>query len=204
MTERNAPSSTGEDRGATQPARRSSGAQASDLLRLAWIFNVASLASFGGGLGAWVRRLVVVEKRWLSEEDYVSIATLCQVLPGANQINMAVFVGTRRAGLLGAVAAVVGLVLVPTLLILLLGGALGWLRSIGPVKHMLAGMASAAAGLALSIALRQGRELLHTPVPIALTTSTVLLSLVLRVPLWATLPLCGIPGCWWAWRSARR
>ncbi len=180
------------------------GTRIREILRLAWTFNVVSLESFGGGLGAWIRQLVVVEKRWLSEEEYLSAATLCQVLPGANQLNMAVFVGTRREGAPGAVAAVCGLVVLPALLAVSLGGALEIVRSVAPLKHALAGMAAASAGLALSVAARQGRHLLASPFPILLAASTMLLVLAFRVPLWATLPVCGVPGCWWAWRSGRR
>ena len=201
MTEKSLAPSDRQDQEGKRPALHAR-LWISDLLRLAWAFNVVALESFGGGLGAWIRRLVVVEKRWLSEEDYVSAATLCQVLPGANQLNMAVFVGARRAGLAGAIAAVVGLILVPSLLVMSLDGALDWLRSTAPVKDVLAGMASASSGLALSIAARQVRELIHTPVPIAMTASTMLL-VALHMPLWATLPLCGLPGCWWMWRGTR-
>ena len=54
---------------------------------LARAFNAVALESFGGGLGAWMRQLIVADRRWLSEEDYISASTLCQVLPGANQLN---------------------------------------------------------------------------------------------------------------------
>ena len=46
--------------------------------------------------------MLVVEKKWLSEEEFLSALTMCRVLPGANQVNMAVFVGTKMRGIPGA------------------------------------------------------------------------------------------------------
>ena len=41
----------------TEAARRPA------LLELAWTFNHIALASFGGGLSAWSREVIVVEKK---------------------------------------------------------------------------------------------------------------------------------------------
>ena len=60
------------------------------LLELAWTFNHIALASFGGGLSAWSREIIVVEKKWMGEEEFLSAMTMCRILPGANQVNMAV------------------------------------------------------------------------------------------------------------------
>ena len=171
---------------------------------LATSFSKVALESFGGGLGAWMLRLIVAEKRWLSETEYLSAATLCQVLPGANQINMAVFVGARLRGALGASAAVAGLVVLPAILALLAGAVLFRMRDDGLARHVLSGMSSASAGLAVATALRQGSKVLHSAVPIGLTLATLVLVTVVRAPLWLTLPLCGLPGITWAWRQLRR
>ena len=46
------------------------------LLELALTFNKISLASFGGGLSAWARRVIVEEKKWLDDEEFLSALTL--------------------------------------------------------------------------------------------------------------------------------
>src|SRR3954463_4312803 len=55
---------------------------------LAWTFNHIALASFGGGLSAWSREVLVVEKQWMREEEFLAAMTMCRILPGANQVNM--------------------------------------------------------------------------------------------------------------------
>src|SRR5258706_7550594 len=75
---------------------RATGKQKSDpspsLWELVLAFNQIALASFGGGLSAWSREIVVVEKKWMHEEEFLSAATMCRILPGANQVNMAVII----------------------------------------------------------------------------------------------------------------
>ena len=101
---------------------RATGKQKSDpspsLWELVLAFNQIALASFGGGLSAWSREIVVVEKKWMHEEEFLSAATMCRILPGANQVNMAVFIGTKFHGIPGAIVAVFGLCAIPVILVL--------------------------------------------------------------------------------------
>src|ERR1700726_3739273 len=91
------------------------------LVELAMTFNHISLASFGGGLSAWSREVLVVEKQWMGEAEFLSAMTMCRILPGANQVNMAVFAGSKIRGLPGALAALFGLCLLPVVLIMVAG-----------------------------------------------------------------------------------
>src|SRR4029079_7041697 len=95
------------------------------LFELAWTFNHIALASFGGGLSAWSREVLVVEKEWMGEAEFLSAMTMCRIMPGANQVNMAVFAGSKMRGLPGAAAAVFGLCLGPVWLIM--GGGVFYL-----------------------------------------------------------------------------
>src|SRR5262249_24757955 len=84
-------------------------------------FLTIALASFGGGLSAWAQRVLVERRRWLDQDEFLSALTLCRLLPGPNQVNMAVYVGTKFRGVPGALAAVAGLVAPPTAILLVLG-----------------------------------------------------------------------------------
>ena len=88
------------------------------LWQLVWTFNQIALASFGGGLSAWSREVIVVEKQWMGEEEFLSASTMCRILPGANQVNLAVFIGAKFRGIPGAFAAAFGLTAIPVLIVL--------------------------------------------------------------------------------------
>lgn len=173
-----------------------------EAVTLAWKFNLATLSSVGGGLGAWIHETVVAREGWLDEEAYASASTLCELLPGSNQMNMAVFVGSSRAGGIGAAAAVAGLVCAPVLLSIGVSHTISSMEPTPGVTSILGGMASASAGLVMSVAIRQGRTTLRGSVSIATCLATAFCVLA-HVPLWITLPLCGVPSCAWAWWRRR-
>jgi len=169
---------------------------------LACTFNRISLSSFGGGLSAWSHEVVVRRRGWLTETEFLSAVTLCRLLPGANQVNVAIFVGTRMRGFSGALAAVGGLIAVPFCIIVTLIAFTS--RQESPeLRHVMAGLVAAGIALTLSMVWQTGRKALHSAVPVGLAVLTTVMSGFLRMPLWLTLLLLAPPAILWAWRRAR-
>lgn len=69
--------------------------------------------SFGGGYAAMplIQNQVVALHHWLNLAEFTDLVTISQMTPGPIAINSATFVGTRIAGMPGALAATVGCVL---------------------------------------------------------------------------------------------
>ena len=116
------------------------------------------LFGFGGVLA--VSRIELVEKEgWLSESEFVQMLGICNFLPGANVVSLAVFVGGIRAGFVGSVVAFLGLISAPTAIILLLVSSYP-IMSRNPIFQLsLSWMASCGAGIIVAIALRLFSEL---------------------------------------------
>jgi chromate transporter len=173
------------------------------LLQLALTFNHIALASFGGGLSAWSREVLVVEKHWLGEEEFLSAMTMCRILPGANQVNMAVFAGTKMRGAPGAVAAVFGLCCVPVILMLVAGFFYFRFKEMPAVKGVLHGASAAAVALTVAMVIKTGQKCLTGVVPVLLFAAAFVLNGVLRWPLLATLALLAPLSLVWAWPRRR-
>jgi chromate transporter len=174
------------------------------LRELALTFNHIALASFGGGLSAWSREVLVVEKQWLGEAEFLSAMTMCRILPGANQVNMAVFAGTKMRGLPGAVAAVVGLCFTPLVIILVLSFVYFRFKEVPAVKGVLHGASAAAVALTLTMVIKTGQKCLTGVVPVLLFAGAFVLNGVLRWPLLETLAILAPLSLLWAWpRKAR-
>jgi chromate transporter len=81
-------------------------------------FINVGLTSVGGAAGP-LRHVVVKQRKWLSEGELAELFGMCQALPGATVVNVAVLLGDRSSGILGALAGVAGLC-VPALIVALL------------------------------------------------------------------------------------
>ncbi len=172
------------------------------LLELALTFNKIALASFGGGLSAWSREVVVVERKWMTEEEFLSALTICRILPGANQINLAVFVGVKFRGIAGAFAASAGLIFIPVLIVLVMGWFYFTYSKVPAFKNVLHGMTPAAVAMTFAMALKTGQKCLGSPIAVGLFVAMFVLSGVVRWSLPLSLAICGPFALWWGWPRA--
>ena len=173
------------------------------LVELAWTFNHIALASFGGGLSAWSREVLVVEKEWMGEAEFLSAMTMCRILPGANQVNMAVFAGSKMRGLPGAVAAVFGLCLMPVILIMVAGFFYFRFKEIPAVKGVLHGASAAAVALTLAMVIQTGKKCLTGLMPVLLFAGAFVLNGLVRWPLPVVLAILAPISLFWAWPRER-
>jgi chromate transporter len=178
-------------------------AEKPSLFELAWTFNHIALASFGGGLSAWSREVIVVEKKWMGEAEFLSAMTMCRILPGANQVNMAVFTGTKLRAVPGAVAAVVGLCLMPMVFVLVMAFLYFRFKEVPAVKGILHGASAAAVALTLTMVIKTGQKCLTGLVPVALFAAAFVLNGLVRLPLLATLAIVAPLSLIWAWPRKR-
>jgi chromate transporter len=148
------------------------------------VFNRLALQGFGGVLPIAQRELVE-RQRWLTREQFVELLSLGQVLPGPNVVNLTLMFGDRYFGLRGALAALGGMMLVPTVVVVLLAALYGQFADVPVVHGALRGMGAVAAGLVISTALKMLVTLKSNPMG--------------RVPclLYAVLTLIVIGGLRW-------
>ncbi len=68
------------------------------------------LTSFGGPIAhiGYYRREYVERRRWLDEAAFADLVALSQMLPGPASSELGIAIGTRRAGILGGIAAWIG------------------------------------------------------------------------------------------------
>ncbi|MFX4717469.1 chromate transporter, partial [Acinetobacter baumannii] len=82
-------------------------------------FLTLGLMGFGGVLPL-ARKVIVEQRQWLSPEKFTELLGLCQFLPGGNIINLSVAIGMEFRGVRGAVSSLIGLILAPTVIVVLL------------------------------------------------------------------------------------
>jgi chromate transporter len=165
-------------------------------------FFKVGITAFGGVLPL-VRRMLVDERHWVDDHDFTQLLGFSQVLPGPNVMNIAIAIGMRFQGTSGALCAVAGLMVAPVTIIIGLGALYDHYSYSQTLQHMLAGLATVAAGLMASmgirLAMRLRRRGWHYPVGGLTFAGVTLLHLPLLVVLLPMAPL----AIFMAWRERR-
>lgn len=112
-----------------------------------------ALSGFGGAL-PFARRELVERHGWLDGPEFNDLLSICQLMPGPNIVNMSICLGARFAGLPGAAASFVGLVLAPCLIGVALTSLYLNFGQVPAVSGVLRGISAAAIGLFVGLGLK--------------------------------------------------
>ena len=163
-----------------------------------------ALQGFGGVL-AVVQRVLVDEKGWLTNEEFVEDWAVAQVLPGPNVVNLALMIGDRYYGLRGGLAALAGILTFPLLLVLVIAALFASVADMPMAQGALKGMGAVSAGLIAAVGLRLITALkanvISAGVCIALAAITFIAIAILKIPLVWVLFGLGSAATYWAYRQ---
>jgi chromate transporter len=161
------------------------------LWELASVFGVISLTGFGGGQKAQIRRQVVSQKHWITDQDFIEALEVAELLPGPNLLNLAIFIGQRIRGIPGAfVSLLAGSV--PPFFVVLVAGAFYFSRFNTPLVHAaLNGATAAAVGLTLANALELTADSGKRPINLVFIAATAIAVVNFKLSLVLTLLIFG-------------
>ena len=96
------------------------------LLHLFLMFFKIGLFTFGGGYAMLplLQAEIVKKRRWATDEELLDLYSIGQCTPGIISVNVATFMGYRQAGIAGACAATLGMVMPSLIIITLLAAVL--------------------------------------------------------------------------------
>jgi chromate transporter len=174
-----------------------------DLTDLFWSLNALALQGFGGVIGI-AQRVLVVQKRWYTPQEFVEAWAVAQVMPGPNIINLCADLGARYFGLRGVFTAIAGLLAVPFLITITLSALYTQFADVAWVAGAVRGMAAVSAGLIIAAGLRLGKSLkqhiLGTAWTVVFALTGFILVGLLRWHLSAVLLGLGSLACVLTWR----
>lgn len=123
-------------------------------LQLFFEFFLIGLFTFGGGYAMIpLVREMVLENGWLTEAQFYDFIGVCESTPGPIAINMATFVGSDQAGILGSACATLGVVLPSFIIILIIAMVSGKFLKNKYVQRALNGIKAVVLGLIISTGL---------------------------------------------------
>ena len=190
------------NRGAVPPDNQDTGEVAPslhpNLPELFWAFLLVGLSGFGGVL-PFVHHMLVDKRRWLTASEFTEVLALSQLLPGPNVVNISIYVGTRYAGAAGAATVLLGLMTMPIVIVLCLGAAYTHYGDLPAVANAFRGIASAAAGLVVAMAIKIAWPVLRSVRAVTIAALVFIAITVLKVPLVWTLAVMAPVSIVWIW-----
>jgi len=91
------------------------------LFEILYVFAKIGLITFGGGYAIVpiLQKEIVTGRQWAKEEEVMDYYAIAQCLPGIIAANTAMIIGYKRKGILGMLAAVIGIA-IPSFVIILI------------------------------------------------------------------------------------
>jgi len=128
-------------------------------------FLKIGFTGFGGGLAVLtqIRQLVIHERRWLTEHDFIEALALGQSLPGTSAGNAVTYIGLRLRGWRGASVALAGFILPSMLMMIALALLYDRFRALPNTQQLFHGFNAAVVALIAVTAWRMGKHTSSKP-----------------------------------------
>ncbi len=136
-----------------------------ELLTLFITFARVGVMTFGGGYAMLpiLQREVVESRGWATEEELADYFAIGQCTPGIIAVNTATFIGRKRNGVAGGIAATLGVVFPSVVIISLLAGVITQFSELAWVKNAFAGIRVCVCVLIFNAVVKLGKKSLTDP-----------------------------------------
>ena len=153
------------------------------LLDLFLTFAKVGLFTFGGGYAmiSLIENSCVEKKGWITHDEMMNVTVIAESTPGPIAINCATFVGFKQKGLIGAIAATIGMVLPSFSIIFLISMFLDNFLEIAWIAHAFMGVKIAVGILILDAAIKMIRKLQKKPIPLTIMACAFLAMLLIDI-----------------------
>jgi len=153
------------------------------LLDLFLTFAKVGLFTFGGGYAmiSLIENSCVEKKGWFTHDEMMNVTVIAESTPGPIAINCATFVGYKQKGMIGAIAATIGMVLPSFCIIFLISMFLDNFLEIAWIAHAFVGIKIAVGILILDAAIKMIRKMQKKPIPLTIVACAFLAMLLIDI-----------------------
>lgn len=132
-----------------------------DALKLFLTFFKIGAFTFGGGYAmiAIMHGELVEKKKWTVDDEFYDVVSIAESTPGPVAINMATFLGYKKAGVLGSIFATLGVVMPSFIIIFLISQIFDKFLSFTPVQYAFKGIQACVGYLILNAGVKMVKKL---------------------------------------------
>ena len=149
-------------------------------------FAKIGLFTFGGGYAmiAMIENHCVERKQWITHDEMMNITVIAESTPGPIAINCATFTGYKKAGLLGAVIATLGMIVPSFAIIYLISIFLDNFLELTIIANAFKGIKIAVGILILDAAITMIKKMHNKKLPRTIMICSCILMLCINVFAW--------------------
>lgn len=180
-------------------------------LKLFWSFFKIGGFTFGGGWAmiSLIEKEIVDRRKWIDRQEFLDLLAVSQSLPGILAVNISVAVGDKLKGMRGSVAAAVGTIILPFLIILGIAIFLtpDMIKNNPTVNHIFMGIRPAVVALIIAPVLTSAKAA-------KINLRTIWIPITVALLIWSGVPvisnpilfivLGGVGGYWVTARAVKR
>lgn len=156
------------------------------LFRLFLTFMKIGLFTFGGGYAmiSIIENICVEKNKWITHDEMMNVTVIAESTPGPIAINCATFVGYRQAGLIGAMAATLGVTIPSFLIIFAISLFLNNFLEIAVIAHAFNGIKIAVGVLIVRAAVKMMKNTEKQFLPMAILICSFTVMMLINIFSW--------------------
>lgn len=127
-----------------------------EIIKLYGTFFKIGIMTFGGGYAMlpMIQREIVEKHQWATEEEVMNYYAVGQCTPGVIAVNTATFIGYFQKGILGSLAATLGVITPSILIITVIAAFIQGYSDAAVVQHAFSGITAAVAVLIMNAVIK--------------------------------------------------
>ena len=156
------------------------------LLDLFLTFAKIGLFTFGGGYAmiSMIEHNCVEKKQWITHDEMMNVTVIAESTPGPIAINCATFTGYKKAGLIGALAATLGMVVPSFTVIYLISMFLDNFLELTVIAHAFQGIKIAVGLLILDAGIMMVKKMHKKKLPHTIMICSCVIMLCINIFAW--------------------
>lgn len=156
------------------------------LLDLFLTFAKIGLFTFGGGYAmiSMIENNCVERKQWITHDEMMNVTVIAESTPGPIAINCATFTGYKKAGLIGALVATLGIVVPSFVVIYLISMFLDNFLELTIIANAFKGIKIAVGILILDAAVTMIKKMQKKKLPRAIMLCSCVIMLFVNIFAW--------------------
>ena len=156
------------------------------ILDLFLTFAKIGLFTFGGGYAmiAMIENNCVEQKKWITHDEMMNITVIAESTPGPIAINCATFTGYKKAGLVGALIATLGMIIPSFMIIYLISMFLDNFLELTIIANAFKGIKIAVGLLILDAAITMIKKMHKKKLPKTIMACSCIVMLCINIFAW--------------------